>query len=130
MSQSGEYRYWKVAVIMFGLVSLATGAIQIPGFWSSYVLDIVGPAWVYILIRGLFAKRQPAMLSLLLTPTSALSIIVILSFLIEATQYLKLYEACYDPFDFVAYISLVIPCYGIDRYLLKCRITLGDIQNL
>jgi len=107
----------------FGTIGLATGVLRIPGFWSSYVLDIVGPAWNYILLRGLFSRTQPAMLSRFLPPEAVLVIIVTACFLIEAAQYLQLYEAHYDPFDFIAYASLVVPCYTIDRWLLNRHAT-------
>ena len=111
--------YWKVTLVTFGTISLATGIIRVPGFWSSYMLDIMGPAWNYILIRGLFSRTQPAMLSRILTPEAALVLIVATCFLVEAAQYLQLYESTYDPFDFVAYVSLIVPCCIIDRRLLK-----------
>ena len=123
MNQSGNPIYWKAALVTFGTIGLATGAFRIPGFWSSYVLDIVGPAWNYILMRGLFSRTQPAMLSRFLPPEAILVIIVAVCFLIEAAQYLQLYEAHYDPLDFVAYASLVVPCYTIDRWLLNRHAT-------
>jgi len=83
------------------------------------MLDIMGPAWNYILIRGLFSRTQPAMLSRILIPEAALVLIVAICFLVEVAQYLGLYESTYDPFDFVAYVSLIVPCYIIDRRLLK-----------
>ena len=117
--QSNEPMYWKVSLVTFGTISLATGIIRVPGFWSSYMLDIMGPAWNYILIRGLFSRTQPAMLSRILIPEAALVLIVAICFLVEVAQYLRLYESTYDPFDFVAYVSLIVPCYIIDRRLLK-----------
>lgn len=83
--------YWKVSLVTFGTISLATGIIRVPGFWSSYVLDIMGPAWNYILIRGLFSRTQPAMLSRILRPEAALILIVATCFLVETAQYLRLY---------------------------------------
>ena len=121
--------YWKVAIVTFGTISLATGVVRIPGFWSSYVLDIVGPAWNYILMRGLFSRSQPAMLSRFLPPEAILVIIVAVCFLVEAAQYLQLYEAHYDPFDFIAYVSLVVPCYTIDRWLLNRHATFSKIKK-
>ena len=53
-----------------------------PGFWSSYLLDIVGPAWIYILMRGLVSRTQPAMLGRFLNPEAALVISVGACFLI------------------------------------------------
>jgi hypothetical protein len=41
--------------------------------------------------------------------------------LIEIAQSLRPYEAHYDPFDFLAYVSLLIPGYPFDRWLLSRR---------
>jgi len=116
MGRSRHSPYWKAALVGLGAIGLATGLVRSPGFWSSYVLDIVGPAWNYILIRGLFSRTQPAMLSRFLSPGAALAIIVAACFLIEGAQYAGLYQAHYDPVDFVAYVSGVVPCYAIDRW--------------
>ena len=95
--------------------------MRVPGFWSSYVLDIVGPAWNYILLRGLFSKKQPAMLSRYLSPDAAVIVLASAAFLIEGAQYLRLYDATYDPYDLIAYVSLLLPCYAIDKRRLRHR---------
>jgi hypothetical protein len=115
------HRYWAVALVVLGTIGLSTGLVRAPGFWSSNVLDMVGPAWNYILLRGLFSKTQPAMLSRFLTPEGALVLIVAICGLIEAAQYFQLYEAHYDPYDLLAYVSLLLPCYAIDRWTLNRR---------
>jgi hypothetical protein len=102
--------------MVLGAVGLAAGFIRGPRFWSGYVLDIVGPAWNYILIRGLFSKSQPAMLSRFVNPEAAFVLIATVCFLIEVAQYLELYDATYDPRDFLAYLSLLVPCYIVDRW--------------
>jgi drug/metabolite transporter (DMT)-like permease len=117
MTESKAYRWWAAALVLLGSVGLATGIISGPRFWNGYVLDIVGPAWNYVLVRGLFSKSQPAMLSKFLNPEAAIILIASACFLIEAAQYLELYDASYDPLDFVAYVSLLIPCYMVDRWL-------------
>ena len=118
-SRIHEYRYWAVALVVLGTIGLSTGLVRARGFWSSYVLDVVGPAWNYILLRGLFSKTQPAMLSRFLTPEGTLLLIVAVCGVIEAAQYFQLYEAHYDPYDFLAYVSLLLPCYAIDRWMLN-----------
>jgi hypothetical protein len=114
-----DHRPWKAALLVFGIVGLATGVVRVPGFWSSYVLDLVGPAWNYILLRGLFSKKQPAMLSRFLSPERALILILTVCALVETAQFFELYDARFDPSDFVAYASLLIPCYVIDRVSLQ-----------
>jgi hypothetical protein len=129
ISQSRNYLYWKVALITFGIIALATCLVPTPGFWSSYVLDIVGPAWIYILVRGLFSKTQPAMLARFLSPEVALVICIVACFLIESAQYFRLYEAHYDSLDFVAYVSLLVPCYATDRWLVNHPTRGADVAN-
>ena len=129
MVQFGDYKYWKAALITFGTIALASGLVRGPGFWSSYALDVVGPAWIYILVRGLFSKTQPAMLAQFLSPEGALVIMVAACFLIEAAQYFRLYEAHFDPLDFVAYVSLLVPCYVTDRWLVSRRKSSVDVAN-
>ena len=121
MVPSGDYKYWKAALITSGTIALASGLVRRPGFWSSYVLDIFGPAWIYILVRGLFSKAQPAMLARFLSPEAALAITTGACFIIEAAQYFRLYEAHFDPLDLVAYVSLSVPCYVADRWLVNRR---------
>ena len=118
---SGERRFWATSLVILGTLGLATGFYPVQGFWSSYTLDIVGPAWNFILIRGLFAKNQPTFLSKLFTPDLALGSIVSVCFLVETAQYFGLYDAHFDPFDFLAYVSLLLPCYAIDKCLLHRR---------
>jgi hypothetical protein len=117
------YRYWKVSLVVLGIIALSSGLARAPGFWSSYVLDMVGPPWGYILLRGVFSRVQPAMLSRRLNPERALLLIVGICGLIEAAQYFHLYEAHYDPYDFLAYVSLILPAYAIDRLTLNRRET-------
>jgi hypothetical protein len=59
------------------------------------------------------------MLSRFLTPEGALFLIVAVCGVIESAQYFQLYEAHYDPYDFLAYVSLLLPCYAIDRWALN-----------
>ena len=46
MIKSKAVRIWKVVLIVLGIISLSSGLIRSPGFWSSYLLDIAGPAWM------------------------------------------------------------------------------------
>ncbi len=113
-----ERRVWAGLVVLLGTISLATGAYRPGGFWSSYVLDMAGPAWNYILIRGLFAEGQRTAISRFFTPIRALLFVVSLCFVIEFMQFLKLYESTFDPCDLAAYVSLVLPCFVADSALL------------
>jgi len=110
---------WKIALILLGTVGLLSGLIKKPGFWSSYVLDMVGPAWGYILLRVLYTSKSSRFLSLKFTPETAFLSIFSICAVIETSQYFKIYDAHFDPYDYLAYASLLLPIYLLDRYLLK-----------
>jgi len=110
---------WKIAIMLFGTIALLSGLVKDPGFWSSYVLDIVGPAWNYILLRGLYTSNKSTFMSLKFTPETAAFIIFGTCVLVKTTQYFKLYNAHFDPYDYLAYGSLLLPCYLLDKYLLN-----------
>jgi len=109
---------WKIAIILLGIIGLSTGLSNQPGFWTSYVLDMVGPVWNYILIRGQYSAKQ-TFLFFKLSPEFALFLIIGICFLIETSQFFKLYKAHFDPWDYLAYISILIPCYLIDKYISR-----------
>ncbi len=110
--------FWKISLIMFGSFVLATCLIRVPGFWSSYVLDMVGPAMGYILLRVQYTSKESTFLSFKFTPELAVLLIFGICFVIETSQYFKFYEARFDPYDYVAYISLLLPCFLIDKRLI------------
>lgn len=111
-----DNHWWATALVLLGTLGLATTFIPAQGFWSSYVLDIVGPAWNYILFRGLFTD-EPTPLSRFFNPETTLVLIACVCCFVEAGQYFGLYEAHYDPYDFVAYFSLLVPIYLADKWL-------------
>ncbi len=113
-------RWW--ATVMYCCVSVyfLTEVVRVGGFWNSYVADIVGPAWAYIYMRGLVAKEQPTAIgrTFFLPELGALAVVSICVFA-EFGQYFHLYDRTYDPYDFVAYGSLLLPCYFVDRWLFN-----------
>ena len=115
MIKSKTVRIWKVVLIVLGIVSLSSGLVKTPGFWSSYLLDIAGPAWGYVLIRTQYIAGDSGFLSIRFSPEMALMIILIICFLIETAQYFEIYDAHFDPYDYLAYISVLLPVYLIDK---------------
>ena len=109
---------WKFSLILLGAISLSTGLSKRPGFWTSYVLDMAGPAWNYILIRGQYSDKQ-TFFFFRFSPEFALLLIVGICFLIETSQFFKLYTAHFDPWDYLAYVSILIPVYLIDKYISR-----------
>ena len=41
---SYEIHVWRTAIFILGAIVLATEVFEVPGFWSSYARDLVGPA--------------------------------------------------------------------------------------
>lgn len=99
------------------VVGLAAETYPRPGFWGSYVFDIAGPVWAYIICRGLHYRRvSPRPLWRHFTPEVAAAFVIGFCFLLEACQYLGLYQGRFDPFDLVAFVAGVSPCYLADKW--------------
>jgi len=116
---NGRAPYWAALMVILAILGLSTNWIKTGGFWNSYVLDATGPAWNYILFRGLFTARKENLWIRFFSPLRTFYIFLIACTLIETLQFLKIYEATYDPWDLVAYISLLLPIYLIDLYQHK-----------
>jgi hypothetical protein len=106
--------YWAAGLVIFGATGLATTRFDLGSFWSGYVLDMVGPAWNYILFRGLFTYHKDNAWTRFFTPVVTVSLFLIVCFSIELAQLLELYEATYDPWDFLAYTSILVPLFILD----------------
>jgi len=106
--------YWAIALILFCSLGLATSWIDLGEFWKGYILDMVGPAWNYILFRGLFTAKINNNWTNFFTPNRTLFVFILACFGIEIAQYLDLYDSTYDPWDFLAYVSILIPLFLID----------------
>lgn len=108
--------YWAAAMIIFGLAGLSTVWFDTGDFWGGYGLDIMGPAWNYILFRGLFTGYRDTKWTSFFTPTRTLIFFILAAYIIEGAQYLEWYDATFDPFDLIAYISLLFPVYMLDSF--------------
>lgn len=111
--------YWAAGLVVLCGTGLATNWINLGAFWKGYVLDITGPAWNYILFRGLYRSYRDTAWKRFFTPKMTLLIFLIVCAAIEGAQYFKLYEASFDPWDFLAYVSILIPVFLIDSYLYR-----------
>ncbi len=80
---------------------------------------MTGPAWSYILFRGRFTAKKDNWWTRFFTPIRTVIIFIAVCFGIEAAQYFHLYDATFDPWDFLAYVSLLIPLFLLDRHLEK-----------
>ena len=111
--------YWAIALLVLCGTGLATIWIDLGHFWKGYVLDMTGPAWNYILFRGLFTAKANNKWTRFFTPIRTLIIFLFVCIGIESMQYFNLYEATYDPWDFLAYISILVPVFIIDSKLIE-----------
>ena len=106
-------------MLIIGGTGLATVWIHLGAFWNGYVLDMAGPAWNYILFRGLFTGFKENAWTRFFTPGRTVLIFLLVCFGIEGAQYLDLYDATFDPLDLLAYVSILIPLFLLDSYQSK-----------
>lgn len=109
--------FWAACLVLLCTTGVSTTWIDLGTFWKGYVLDMTGPAWSYILFRLLYMAKTENAWTRFFTPIKTLIIFLIVSFSIEGAQYLKLYDATYDPWDFLAYVSILIPLFVLDLCL-------------
>jgi len=76
---------------------------------------MVGPAWNYILFRGRFVAKADNIWTRFFTPLKTFTIFIAVSFGIEILQFLEVYEATFDPWDFLAYVSILLPLFILDQ---------------
>ena len=106
-------------LIMGGAAGLSTIWIDLGAFWNGYVLDMTGPAWNYILFRRLFTTKANNTWTRFFTPKRTLIIFLLVCIVIEILQYFKIYDSTYDSWDFLAYVSFLIPLFFIDLKLIR-----------
>lgn len=106
--------FWAATMILLGATGLSTIWFETGDFWNGYVLDMTGPAWNYILFRGLYTGYAENAWTKFFTPLRTFIIFLCVCFGIEMMQYFKIYDATFDPWDLVAYVSLLIPVFIVD----------------
>ena len=106
--------YWAAGLVVLCGTGLATIWIDLGTFWKGYVLDMTGPAWNYILVRGKFTTEAHNRWTRIVTPVTTVVAFTSICFGIEAAQYFGLYEATFDPWDFLAYVSILVPLFVLD----------------
>jgi hypothetical protein len=106
-------------MIILAVTGIATTWFDWGPFWKGYVLDICGPAWNYILFRNLFTSYRENKWTRFFKPDTTFLIFSLVLLGIEGMQYLEWYDSTFDPLDFVAYFSILLPIYMIDKALLR-----------
>ena len=114
--------FWAIALIILCITGLSSLWIDLGYFWSGYALDMTGPAWNYILFRGLYTSYSENNWTRFFTPTKTLLIFLTVCFGIEFAQYLKLYKSTFDPLDFLAYVAILVPLFILDITLIKKKL--------
>jgi hypothetical protein len=97
-------QWWAMTLVILGTAGISSAWIRLGSFWNGYILDMTGPAWNYILFRRLFTVKTVKTLLIFLVVCSG----------IEMAQFFGLYEATFDPWDFLAYVSLLLPVFIVD----------------
>ena len=109
--------YWAIALFTLVSTGLSTIWFDWGSFWNGYILDMVGPGWSYILFRGLFTNYTDNAWRKIFSPKRTFSIFILICISIETLQYFKIYDSTYDPLDFLAYGSILIPVFIIDNHI-------------
>ena len=109
--------YWAAALIIIGGIGVSTIWLRLGDFWNGYVLDMTAPAWNYILFRGLFTLQAENAWTRYFTPIRTVVIFLAVCFGIESLQYFNLYDSTFDPWDLLAYASVLILLFIVDILL-------------
>jgi len=111
--------YWAIALFILLGTGLLASSFNFGRFWKGYILDMVGPAWAYILFRGLYTTKANNLWTQFFTPNRTLIIFITVCFGIEALQYFKVYDSTFDFWDLLAYITILTPLFFIDKKIIQ-----------
>lgn len=115
---------WKIAYAALFIIFLITAALNMlrvrAGFWTNYAADIVVPALLYIIIRGLHSTRRTSVLTRYLgtRPEVTALTLLVASALTEVSQFYwpkGIFAGRFDPGDILAYASGIAVCYFFDK---------------
>lgn len=111
--------YWAIVLFVFATAGLSTVWCQLGSFWNGYLLDMTGPAWNYILFRGLFTAKANNFWTRFFSPKRTIVFFVLVCVGIEMLQFFNIYDSTFDYWDFLAYGSLLIPIFFLDLKFSK-----------
>ena len=111
--------------VLFGafLVAAALNMTETAaGFATNHLADVAGPAWLYVVFRGLAEPQKRTRLGRVLgaTPERAAAILFVGSSATELTQLFwpsGLFPGRFDSLDIAAFAIGILPLYLIDRKL-------------
>jgi hypothetical protein len=111
--------YWAATLFVLLITGLSTTWFDLGGFWKGYVLDMAGPAWAYVLFRGLYTAKADNVWTRFFTPKRTVIILLAVSFGFETLQYFKVYDSTFDYWDLLAYASILVPLFLIDLTIIR-----------
>lgn len=111
--------YWAMGLIVLCITGISTIWLDLGSFWKGYVLDMTGPAWCYILIRIRYTEEKNNRWTRFFTPQKSVIVCLAACFCIEGMQFFKIYDSTFDPWDILAYVSILVPLFILDMVLLR-----------
>ncbi len=115
---------WRLLSWVLFTAFLGAGALNMThtaaGFATNHLADLVGPAWLYIVFRGLAEPEKRNRLGRFLgaTPERAATILFVGSSATEITQTYwpsGLFSGRFDPLDIAAFAIGLLPLYLVDK---------------
>lgn len=92
------------------------------GFLTNYLADLTGPAFLYIVLRGLWTNREVKRLAIFIwlgaTPERSGIFLFLASTLTEVSSYYwphGPFPGTFDTLDILAYGLGILACYIVDR---------------
>ena len=85
--------YWAAVMLLSAFAGISTVYVDWGSFWNGYMLDAGGPAWNYILFRGLFTYKVENAWARFFTPVRTVMIFSMVCISIELLQYFEVYSA-------------------------------------
>jgi hypothetical protein len=129
MKSQGEAP-WRLAYWALSAAFVLTAVLNIlqihGGFLTDYLADLVVPALVYVLVRGLIQPGTPVLLQRVFgrTPELAAATIFSGSTITEVSQIYwprGVFAGRFDLLDIAAYGVAIGAAYAADRYFLRSR---------
>ena len=116
---------WRVVYYLLLAAFIATAALNMlhvrGGFLTNHAADLVVPAWMYVVARGLHSlhgRRTFVQRTVGRTPEIAAVSLFVASTLTEISQRFwphGVFPGRFDPYDVLAYACGLLACYAADR---------------
>ena len=118
-------RAWAVAYYALLVAFIGTAALNMmhvrAGFLTNHAADVVVPAWMYVMCRGLHTSRgrtTSVQRTIGSTPEIAAMTLFLASALTEVSQHFwphGVFSGRFDPLDILSYALGLAACYAADK---------------